>query len=454
MLVVIETTDGSTAATTPATSIAPVVLIAAGTASTGAAGRAAASSVARPATKPLAAPAATAARVNPAAAANRCGRRAAVGGIGRLGAAGAVGDAGGRGQGGEETPGARPGGGDRGGRRLHRGPQRRLRLRGAAGRTCVEPAPAPVRPPQEARENQARTPDARHTRRPWPPPRNTAFTGRAGRRGRASYDGGRHGSSGTEARRRARTRTGRGSPAAGASSPGPPEASAPRSPARSPAEGAAVGLLDVAGRRQGGRRRARRRRPRSPTSPTPTPRAPRWRASIDALGGIDVLVNNAGILRITPLLDITVDEWDSMFAVNARSMLVTTQVAARAMIAAGRRRQDRQHGEHGRQGRRRRPGALRRVEGGRRSRSPRPRRSSSAPHGITVNCDLPRLRAHRDGRRHAHARDGRRRGRRRRRSAAAPSRPTSPAMALFLASDDAAYCTGQAFNVTGGMIMH
>ena len=28
------------------------------------------------------------------------------------------------------------------------------------------------------------------------------------------------------------------------------------------------------------------------------------------------------------------------------------------------------------------------------------------------------------------------------------------AMALFLASDDAAYCTGQAFNVTGGMIMH
>ena len=28
------------------------------------------------------------------------------------------------------------------------------------------------------------------------------------------------------------------------------------------------------------------------------------------------------------------------------------------------------------------------------------------------------------------------------------------AMALFLASDDADYCTGQAINVTGGMIMH
>ena len=57
---------------------------------------------------------------------------------------------------------------------------------------------------------------------------------------------------------------------------------------------------------------------------------------IAALGGIDVLVNNAGILRITPLLDISIEEWDLVFDVNVRSMLVTTQVAARAMIAAGR----------------------------------------------------------------------------------------------------------------------
>ena len=55
---------------------------------------------------------------------------------------------------------------------------------------------------------------------------------------------------------------------------------------------------------------------------------------IGELGGVDVLVNNAGILRITPLLDITVDEWDLVMDVNARSMLVATQVAARAMIAA------------------------------------------------------------------------------------------------------------------------
>ena len=58
-------------------------------------------------------------------------------------------------------------------------------------------------------------------------------------------------------------------------------------------------------------------------------------AAIDGLGGVDILVNNAGILRFSPLLDITVEEWDLTFAINVRAMLLTTQVSARAMIAAG-----------------------------------------------------------------------------------------------------------------------
>ena len=57
--------------------------------------------------------------------------------------------------------------------------------------------------------------------------------------------------------------------------------------------------------------------------------------AIGELGGIDVLVNNAGVFRITPLLDISPDEWDWIFAVNVRAMLLTTQVAARTMIAQG-----------------------------------------------------------------------------------------------------------------------
>ena len=48
-----------------------------------------------------------------------------------------------------------------------------------------------------------------------------------------------------------------------------------------------------------------------------------------------MLVNNAGVFKITPLLDISADEWDWIFAVNVRAMLLTTQVAARTMIAQG-----------------------------------------------------------------------------------------------------------------------
>ena len=57
--------------------------------------------------------------------------------------------------------------------------------------------------------------------------------------------------------------------------------------------------------------------------------------AIQALGGLDILVNNAGIFRLRPLLDITAEEWDTVQRINTRSMLSTTQVAARHMIAAG-----------------------------------------------------------------------------------------------------------------------
>lgn len=55
----------------------------------------------------------------------------------------------------------------------------------------------------------------------------------------------------------------------------------------------------------------------------------------DALGGVDILVNNAGILRFASLLDLTVDDWDRTLAINARATVFTMQAAARAMIAQG-----------------------------------------------------------------------------------------------------------------------
>jgi NAD(P)-dependent dehydrogenase (short-subunit alcohol dehydrogenase family) len=54
------------------------------------------------------------------------------------------------------------------------------------------------------------------------------------------------------------------------------------------------------------------------------------------LGGVDVLVNNAGLMRQAPVLEIDGAEWDELFAVNLRAVFFLTQAVARRM--ADRRR--------------------------------------------------------------------------------------------------------------------
>ena len=58
-------------------------------------------------------------------------------------------------------------------------------------------------------------------------------------------------------------------------------------------------------------------------------------AAIGSLGGVDVLVNSAGILHFTPLLDLTVQDWNETFSINTRAMLTTMQVSVKWMIASG-----------------------------------------------------------------------------------------------------------------------
>jgi len=53
------------------------------------------------------------------------------------------------------------------------------------------------------------------------------------------------------------------------------------------------------------------------------------------LGGIDVLVNSAGILARGSLLDLTPERWDLVMDINARGTLFAMQHAARAMIDQG-----------------------------------------------------------------------------------------------------------------------
>lgn len=53
------------------------------------------------------------------------------------------------------------------------------------------------------------------------------------------------------------------------------------------------------------------------------------------LGGIDVLVNCAGIMRRAHVLEMPVDAWDEVFDVNVRGPLLCSQAAAREMMARG-----------------------------------------------------------------------------------------------------------------------
>ncbi len=70
----------------------------------------------------------------------------------------------------------------------------------------------------------------------------------------------------------------------------------------------------------------------------------RDRASIDAmvqaavhrLGGIDILVNNAAVFDMQPILEITEASFDRQFAINVKGLLFTLQAVAAQMVRQGR----------------------------------------------------------------------------------------------------------------------
>jgi D-sorbitol dehydrogenase (acceptor) len=59
-------------------------------------------------------------------------------------------------------------------------------------------------------------------------------------------------------------------------------------------------------------------------------------AVADRAGALDILVNNAAVFDLAPIVEITRESYDRLFRINVAGTLFTLQAAARQMIAQGR----------------------------------------------------------------------------------------------------------------------
>ena len=57
--------------------------------------------------------------------------------------------------------------------------------------------------------------------------------------------------------------------------------------------------------------------------------------TVEELGGLDILFNNAGIIRRTDVLTLQEEEWDLVMAVNVKSVFLMSKAAIPFMVRAG-----------------------------------------------------------------------------------------------------------------------
>jgi len=58
-------------------------------------------------------------------------------------------------------------------------------------------------------------------------------------------------------------------------------------------------------------------------------------STVAEFGHLDILINNAGIIRRTPALDFSETDWDDVLQINLKAAFFLSQAAARVMVAQG-----------------------------------------------------------------------------------------------------------------------
>jgi len=59
-------------------------------------------------------------------------------------------------------------------------------------------------------------------------------------------------------------------------------------------------------------------------------------ATVEQMGGIDILFNNAGIIRRSPITEFTEKDWDDVMNINLRTLFFLSQAVGKLMIKQGR----------------------------------------------------------------------------------------------------------------------